>query len=96
MGLWERTLTLTLNFPLPSIVFHNEVFVFIMIFTDLSFFRLTHGFFLHEVVMSVRLYESNYAILVTNSVKVASYFDSRMSLGRKNLCKHEYPCQRRI
>ena len=36
----KRNLTLTLNVPLPSIVFHNKIFVFIMIFTALLFLRL--------------------------------------------------------
>ena len=47
------TLTLTLNLVLPSIVFHHKIFVFVMIFTALSFSRLV---FLCEEVISVRLY----------------------------------------
>ena len=39
------TLTLTFNVPLPSIFYHNKIFVFIM-FTALSFLQLTHGLFL--------------------------------------------------
>ena len=35
-------LTLTLNFLLPSIVFHNKICVFIMIFRALSFLRRIH------------------------------------------------------
>ena len=31
---------------LPSIVFHNKIYIFIMIFTALSFLRLIYGFFL--------------------------------------------------
>ena len=50
------TLTLTLNVPLPSIVFHNKIVVFIMIFTGLFFLQLTHGLFLYEKIISVRLY----------------------------------------
>ena len=38
-------LTLTLKVPLPSIAFHNKILVLIMIFTALSFLRLTHGLF---------------------------------------------------
>ena len=39
------TLTLTFNVPLPSIFYHNKIFLFIM-FTALSFLQLTHGLFL--------------------------------------------------
>ena len=49
-------LTLTLNLLLPSIVFHNKICVFVMIFRDSSFSRLIHGLFLYEEVMSIRLY----------------------------------------
>ena len=52
----KRHLDLTRNIPLPSIVFHNKIFVFIMIFTALSFVRLFHGLSLYKEVMSVRLY----------------------------------------
>ena len=41
----KRNLTLTLNVPLPSIVFHNKIFVFIMIFTALFLFT---AYFLHR------------------------------------------------
>ena len=42
------TLTLTLNLLLllPSTVFCHKIFVFIMIFTALSFLRLIHGLFI--------------------------------------------------
>ena len=39
----KRNLTLILNLILPSIVFHNQICVFFMIFTALSFLRLIHG-----------------------------------------------------
>ena len=42
------TLTLTIHLLLPSIVFHNAICFFVVIFTALSF--------LYEEVMSVRLY----------------------------------------
>ena len=52
----KRNLTLTLNLLVPSIVFHNNICVLIMIFTDLSFYALFTAYFLHEEVMSVTLY----------------------------------------
>ena len=55
----KRNLTLTLTVPSPSIVFQNKIFVFIMSFTALSFLRLTHGLFLYEEVMLVRLYDNS-------------------------------------
>ena len=56
-----QRLTLTLNLLLPSIVFHNKICGFIMIFTALSFLPLIHDLFLfihspYEEVMSVRVY----------------------------------------
>ena len=39
------TLTLTFNVLLPSNVFHNKIFVLIIIFMALSFLRLIHGLF---------------------------------------------------
>ena len=46
---WNKrnlTLTLTLNLLLPSLVFYNKFWFFIMIYTALSFLRLTSGLFL--------------------------------------------------
>ena len=39
------SLTLTLNFLLPCIVFDNKICVFIMIFMALSFLRVIYGLF---------------------------------------------------
>ena len=47
-------LTLTLNFILPSIVFHNKNCVSIMVFNALAFLQLISGLILHGEEMSVR------------------------------------------
>ena len=43
------TLSIILNFLLPSIVFHNKTCVFIMIFMALSFIWIIHGLFIIRV-----------------------------------------------
>ena len=81
-------MTLTLNVPLPSIVFHNKMFVFIMIFKVLSFLRLTHGliFYIFYIIfyMSVRLCDSDNLLVTNKTEQFLNFCDCKILLLDKN------------
>ena len=80
-------MTLTLNVPLPSIVFHNKMFVFIMIFKVLSFLRLTHGliFYIFYIIfyMSVRLCDSDNLLVTNKTEQFLNFCDGKILLLEK-------------
>ena len=80
----KRNLTLILNLLLASIVFHNTICVFIIIFTALSFFMAYSKLIFYmggRGVMSVRLYD----ILVYWYIIIYTYLNLSTSICAKNI-----------